>query len=117
MTVAPAISRLIGTLSLAQSRETGHKNTGEMGTIFCLTDFPDGVPEDPIVFVSPFPLCHRPISPLSLLYVAENKILACFHLSREGGYGKEKNQQPILLYLNLLWGLRVLRQGFSVLEN
>ena len=89
MTMAPVICQLIGTLSLVQSRETGHRNVGEMGTTFCLV-CPHDFHYDPISFTLPSLICHCSISPSSLPYVAEQKTLTCFPLSREDGEGEEK---------------------------
>lgn len=88
MAMAPVICQLIGTLSLVRSRETGHRNTGEMGTTFCLV-CPHDFHYDPIFLTLPSLLCHCSISP-SLPYVAEQKTLTCFPLSREDGWGEEK---------------------------
>lgn len=100
MTMAPVIFQLIGTLSLVQSRETGQRNIGEMGTTFCLV-CPHDFHYDPISFTLPSLICHCSISPSSLPYVAEQKTLTCFPLSREDGEGEEKKNNSQSFYTKI----------------
>ena len=111
MAMAPVICQLIGTLSLVQSRETGHRNIGEMGTTFCLV-CPHDFHCDPIFFTLPSLLCHCSISPSSLPYVAQQKTLTCFPLSREDGQGEEKKPTANPSVLKFALGVERVMAGF-----